>query len=52
MATLYEDGDEEALHSFAIEALARGNASTGWPRKAVYERELAWRKAGARVKTV
>ena len=50
MATLYEDGDEEALHSFAIEALAEEMRQPVGRVKAVYEREFAELKAGARVK--
>ena len=50
MSTLYEDKDEEALHSFAIEALAEEMRQPIGRVKAVYEREFAELKAEARVK--
>ena len=47
---LYDDSKEEALHLFAIEALAEEIQQSVDTVKTVYERELALLKAEARVK--
>jgi len=47
---LYDDNNEEALHLFAIEALAEEIHQSVDTVKTVYERELARLKAEARVK--
>ena len=46
---LYDDSNEEALHLFAIEALAEEIQQSVDTVKTVYERELARLKAEARV---
>jgi hypothetical protein len=50
MGMLYEDSNEETLHSLAIEALADEMRQPIERVRAVYERELSQLKAGARVK--
>lgn len=50
MGTIYQDDDEEALHLFAIEALAQEVRQPVANVKTVYESEFVRLKSDARVR--